>query len=145
MQNSASKDADQLNSPASAGLPRLEAQTEEENATTDSRKLVKTQLNIRRLRTEKGTWHENKVDASIAKNLKTEHAIRQASRNAPQPLLAEAKVAFKAFEDYIGRPVDPRRHPTSVRESQLPWSLPASERTTQSTDRSETILMTITP
>jgi non-canonical poly(A) RNA polymerase PAPD5/7 len=141
VQNGASKDAGQSKSSASAGLPQLDAHVAGENGTPQSSKIVKTQLKIRRLRTEKGTWHENKVDASIARNIRDQNAMRQARLEAP---MAEAKAAFKAFEDYIGRAVEPREHLTSVKESQLPWSLTASERTMQSIDRSEIIPMVTT-
>jgi non-canonical poly(A) RNA polymerase PAPD5/7 len=141
VQTGASKDNDQLQSPASADLPRSDAQVEKDSGTPDSGKVVKPQLKIRRKRTGKGIWHENKVDASIAKNIKTHHVIRQATMDA---LLAEARVAFKASEDYIGRAVEPKMHPTYVKESQLPWTLSASKSTMQGIDRSEAIHLVIT-
>jgi non-canonical poly(A) RNA polymerase PAPD5/7 len=136
VQSGATKDADHSQSPALAGTPRLEAQVEGEIGTLNSGKLVKPQLKIRRKHTDKGIWHENKVDASIAKKLKTQHVTRQ---DTIDTLLAEARAKFKNSEDYIGGTLEPRVHPTPVNESQLPWSLHASERSMQGIDRSETL------
>jgi non-canonical poly(A) RNA polymerase PAPD5/7 len=101
--------------PAEGGAPTI-------------RKPVRGGLNIIKKYTRKGEWHTNKADASIAKNVRQQHATRQAESNASEKLLAVAREAYDAAEDYEGVVVEPMVHPTPVKEDNLPWSLPLQER-----------------
>jgi non-canonical poly(A) RNA polymerase PAPD5/7 len=82
---------------------------------------------IRRMTTLKGTWHPSKVEASIARNLQYVYATRQSSMNKVEELLATARSAFQDGRDYDGAVVQSMQHPTLVRESALPWSLPRED------------------
>jgi non-canonical poly(A) RNA polymerase PAPD5/7 len=82
---------------------------------------------IRRMTTVKGTWHPTKVEASIARNLQYVYATRQSSMNEVEELLAAARAAFLDGRDYEGAVVQSMQHPTPVRESALPWSLPRED------------------
>lgn len=135
VQKCASKDANQSDSPASDGIALQEAQLDGETGPGVIRKLAQPQVRIRKKSTAKGTWHADKVDASIARNIRNKHATRQASKNAPDRLLAIAKAAFEASEDYIGETMDAMEHPEPIKESQLPWCLPMSEKTMWGSDR----------
>jgi hypothetical protein len=77
--------------------------------------------------TLKGTWHPSKVEASIARNLQYVYATRQSSMNEVEELLATARSAFQDGRDYDGAVVQSMQHPTPIRESALPWSLPRED------------------
>lgn len=90
---------------------------------------------IRRVETATGNFFATKREASIAKNVQKVFEERQATLTAPERLLAIARAAYEAAEDYEGVVVQPMVHPTPVRESSLPWCLPQAERTMSAMDR----------
>jgi non-canonical poly(A) RNA polymerase PAPD5/7 len=90
---------------------------------------------IRRIKTEKGTWWEKKAEASTAHNRMRQLAIRQASSDASGKLLARTRAAFAASEDYIGVVVEPMEGPIPIAEKHLPWCVAKGEWTMAGMDR----------
>jgi non-canonical poly(A) RNA polymerase PAPD5/7 len=111
------------------------AQFEEENAPKEDGEHDHSTTKIRRMTTDRGTWHPSKVEASIARNLQYVYATRQSSMNKPEKLLATARAAYEDGKGYDGVVVQPIQHPTPVRESALPWNLTEEERTVSGIDR----------
>jgi non-canonical poly(A) RNA polymerase PAPD5/7 len=96
-----------------------------------------TKLKIRRTRVSnsKGTWHENKTEAAVHKNLQVKQEANLESQTAPDKLLAIARAAYDAGKDYAGVVVQPMKSATPGREISLPWCLQANERTMPGIDR----------
>ncbi|KAH7349104.1 hypothetical protein BKA66DRAFT_575997 [Pyrenochaeta sp. MPI-SDFR-AT-0127] len=90
---------------------------------------------IRKMTTVKGRWQSSKVNASIIKNVQKQYDSRKVSLTEPEKLLAIARAAFEATEDYEGIVVKPMVNPKPVKESQLPWCLKQEERTMSGIDR----------
>ncbi|KAF1848555.1 uncharacterized protein K460DRAFT_375402 [Cucurbitaria berberidis CBS 394.84] len=90
---------------------------------------------IRKTPTARGHWFETKVEASIAKNVRTKYDSRQASLNASEELLASARAAFELSSDYEGIVVQPMASRKAIKESSLPWCLKDEERTMSGIDR----------
>jgi non-canonical poly(A) RNA polymerase PAPD5/7 len=104
-----------------------DAQFEPDNALEEHDQHIAPAPQIRRMTTVKGTWRPSKVDASIARNLQYVYATRQSSMNDVEELLAAARAAFQDGRDYEGAVVQSIQHPTPVKESALPWSLPKED------------------
>jgi hypothetical protein len=95
-------------------------------------------LRLRKPLAKKGgdKWHANKVDASVAKNLQARYNAQKAEATASEKLLATARAAFKAQEDYTGVVVKPTIAPGSPNiPSTLPWSVPQGQRHTEGVNR----------
>jgi non-canonical poly(A) RNA polymerase PAPD5/7 len=107
--------------------PNRDAQLKADNAQRGNSQNDAPAPLIRRMTTLKGTWHPSKVEASIARNLQYVYATRQSSMNEVEELLATARSAFQDGRDYDGAVVQSMQHPTLVRESALPWSLPRED------------------
>ncbi|KAH4819838.1 hypothetical protein HBH61_030380 [Parastagonospora nodorum] len=99
---------------------------------------VRKTFSIRRLETEKGAWHANPIDASVARNRekkRIQSVLQKHRADSPMGALATAKESFGADKDYKGIVVQPVVHPTPVKESEFPWSLPLEEREIPGLDR----------
>lgn len=81
-------------------------------------------VKIRSVKVDKGEWIANKLEASIAKNIRLRQEWRRASLAEPGRLLAVAKTAYNAAEDYEGVIVRPMLHTQPMKEKQLPWCQP---------------------
>ncbi|KAH9861870.1 hypothetical protein J1614_011623, partial [Plenodomus biglobosus] len=93
--------------------------------------------------TRQGAWQVNKRMASIVKNSRALWERRHESLKGPERLLARARRAANASEDYEGIIVAPMVDPKPVKESSLPWfqsraereALPAMDRLVLEMDR----------
>jgi non-canonical poly(A) RNA polymerase PAPD5/7 len=113
-------------------------QREAENPHKENVQSNPPRLRLRKPRATKGSdkWHDNKVDASVAKNLRTRYNAQKAEMSASGQLLATARAAFKTGEDYTGVVVRPIITPGSPNiPPNLPWSLPQDERHMGGIDR----------
>ncbi|KAH7081710.1 hypothetical protein BKA63DRAFT_404886 [Paraphoma chrysanthemicola] len=125
VQNAAGTEHAAVSPLEASGLSQLKAESGQEPGP----------FTIRRTRTGKGEWHNSKRDVTISKNIADKNATQHDRLSASEQLLAVARAAFDASEDYKGLVVQPMVHPASFRESNLPWCLPAHERTMSGIDR----------
>ncbi|KAH7091088.1 hypothetical protein FB567DRAFT_264407 [Paraphoma chrysanthemicola] len=125
VQNAAGIDHATVSPQETSGLSQLKAESGQEQGS----------WSIRRTTTGKGEWRKNKRDVTISRNIAAKKSAQQDRQTASEKLLADARAAFDAAEDYKGVVVEPMVHPASFRESSLPWCLPTHERTMSGIDR----------
>jgi non-canonical poly(A) RNA polymerase PAPD5/7 len=130
-QSTRNNDYGLLNSRDASGL----TQTKAHSAQEEHEPHEKSKVTVRKTLATKGTWHATKVEASTIKNVQKQYDARKASVTASEQLLATARAAFEAAEDYTGVVVQPIMHPTPIKDSSLPWCLPKEERTMPGIDR----------
>jgi non-canonical poly(A) RNA polymerase PAPD5/7 len=118
--------------------PSGRTQQEDDHSHEEQGRPNPSRLRLKKPLAKKGgdKWHANKVGASVAKNLKARYNSQKAEAIASEALLATARAAFKAQEDYTGVVVKPIIPPGSPGiPSALPWSVLQDERPMGGVDR----------
>ncbi|KAH8724499.1 hypothetical protein GQ44DRAFT_708785 [Phaeosphaeriaceae sp. PMI808] len=105
------------------------------DASREEARRTEPKVKISKVRTSKSPSYHSRIQASVVKNVQNLYDQRKISLKPPESLLARAREAFEAHQDYDGVVVQPIVNAVAIKESNLPWCLFKDERTMAGMDR----------